>query len=134
MIILICYADVLTNINLNTLISTHMNNNKTLTMALFNTNKPNQCGIVELDQNNVVVDFEEKPIKPKSNLANAGIYVANRRLLKYIPKNEVSDLGKDIIPNLINDIVGVKLNGYIRDIGTLDNLKLAREDHLNGYI
>ena len=50
-----------------------------LTMALFEAQEPSRCGIAELDgETRLIVGFEEKPAQPKSNLANAGLYVCRR--------------------------------------------------------
>ena len=69
---LICYADNLTNANLTAFQDFHRKHNGILSMALFHTNVPKQCGIAELDANERISAFEEKPEQPKSNLANTG--------------------------------------------------------------
>ena len=55
-------------------------------MRLFYAQNPSACGIVELDKNNKIIQFEEKPLIPKSNLANGGIYVTDRRIFNFISK------------------------------------------------
>ncbi len=40
----------------------------------FRVNNPSSFGIIELDQNGVISNIEEKPLKPKSNLAITGFY------------------------------------------------------------
>lgn len=50
-------------------------------MALFKTNAPTTKGIVSLNDDSTVINFEEKPTNPKSNLANAGIYISSPEVL-----------------------------------------------------
>lgn len=131
---LICYADNLTDINLSELVEEHKKNNPVLTMALFHTNVPKQCGIAAVNEKGIITEFVEKPSEPKSNLANAGIYVANSRIYEYFPRGGFCDFGKDVLPKLVGVMCGYEIHAYLRDVGTLDNLKLAREewtyDHL----
>lgn len=76
----ICYADNLTNINLTKMLEFHKLKNSSFTMALFQSNNPKECGIVSLNSDSYITSFEEKPQYPKSNLANAGIYLANSEI------------------------------------------------------
>lgn len=131
---LICYADNLTDVNLEELIREHKKNRAVLTMALFHTNVPEQCGIAAVDENGLITEFTEKPKNPKSDLANAGIYAASRKLYRYFGSDGFCDFGRDILPALVGKMYGYEIQGYLRDIGTMRNLQLAREewtyDHL----
>lgn len=125
---LICYADNLTNANLSELVKHHKRNQAILTMGLFHTNKPEQCGIAAVDENGLVTEFVEKPESPKSNLANAGIYVASNAIFDYFPDKDVIDFGKDVLPLLVNRMYGFEIKEYLLDIGNLDNyIKAQRE-------
>ena len=97
-------------------------------------------GIMNTDAEGKIVEFEEKPAKPKSNLASMGIYIFNwktlRRLLVSDVKNPDSshDFGKDIIPTMLRDgksLWAYKLEGYWKDVGTIDSLWEANMDLLN---
>ena len=125
---LICYADNLTNLNLTELLQIHRKHNGILTMALFHTNKPKQCGIAVLDEKNCIVEFVEKPALPKGDLANAGVYAVSSDVFSYIPNQPVSDFGKDVLPLLVGRMYGYKIRDYLLDIGTLDNYKKAQEE------
>jgi len=125
---LICYADNLTNINLSNLISFHDRHKGILTMGLFYTNTPKQCGIATIDKECLITDFVEKPITPGSNLANAGIYVCSSDIFSYLPNKDFIDFGKDILPLLIGKMYGMKVNGYLKDIGTIENYNLAQKE------
>lgn len=87
-----------------------------------------------------IVEFEEKPAEPKSNLASMGIYIFTwkllRRLLLADMKNPDShhDFGKDIIPTLLNDnkrLFAYRFKGYWKDVGTIDSLWEANMDLLS---
>ena len=87
-----------------------------------------------------IVEFEEKPAEPKSNLASMGIYIFTWKLLRKLlladMKNPDShhDFGKDIIPTLLNDdkrIFAYRFKGYWKDVGTLDSLWEANMDLLS---
>ena len=89
------------------------------------------------DGNGRIVEFEEKPEHPKSNLASMGIYIFNWKLLRKIlladMKNPDShhDFGKDVIPCLLNDnktLAAYKFKGYWKDVGTIDSLWEANMD------
>ena len=92
------------------------------------------------DETGRIVEFEEKPPQPKSNLASMGIYIFNWKLLRKMlladMKNTESnhDFGKDIIPTLLNDgksLYAYKFKGYWKDVGTIDSLWEANLDLLN---
>lgn len=87
-----------------------------------------------------IIEFEEKPAEPKSNLASMGIYIFNWKLLREMlvsdMKNEISshDFGKDIIPTMLNngkDLYAYEFSGYWKDVGTIDSLWEANMDLLD---
>ena len=93
---LICYADNLTDVDLTAFANAHRRYNCPLTMALFHTNMPKMCGIAEMDSHGCIVAFTEKPEEPKSNLANAGMYMTDGRIFNYLEQDRpVLDFGKD---------------------------------------
>lgn len=128
---LICYADNLTNINLESLMNYHKEKNGLLTMALFRAAHPEQCGIAQLDEESRIVSFIEKPEKPKSNLANAGIYVARPEIVEYFPDEKLIDFGKDVLPRLVGKMYGWETKDYLIDIGTPENYKKAQLEWRN---
>ena len=94
-------------------------------------------GIMAVDENDVITEFQEKPAKPKSNLASMGVYVFSWKVLrKYLledtvnPKSE-HDFGKNIIPAMLGDgkkLQAYRFSGYWRDVGTLASLHEANMD------
>ena len=125
---LICYADNLTNINLSAMLKFHQEKGAILTMALFHTNNPKGCGIVSLDSDQRIVEFTEKPSAPKSDLANAGVYMAGEALFEHFPQSAFCDFGKDVLPRLIGGMYGWNMQDYIIDIGTMENYALAQKE------
>ena len=97
-------------------------------------------GIMITDENNRIIDFEEKPAHPRSTLASMGIYIFTwkelRALLVEDMKNPDSehDFGKNIIPTLLamgKKMVAYKFEGYWKDVGTIDSLWEANMDLLD---
>ncbi len=125
---LVCYADNLTNADLTAFQRFHDTHDGVLSMALFHTNQPEQCGITALDQNNRITDFEEKPTHPKSNLANAGIYLVRQAVFDLLPEKQELDFGKDVLPRLVGRMYGWRTEGYLIDIGTMENYKRANKE------
>ena len=86
-----------------------------------------------------IYEFEEKPKKPKSDLASMGIYIFNWKLLKeYLISDEKdsksdNDFGKNIIPNMLNDgkkMFAYPFEGYWKDVGTIQSFWEAHMDLL----
>ena len=89
---------------------------------------PREYGVVEFDENGKALSIEEKPEHPKSDLANAGIYVANQRIFDYIPHKTFVDFGKDVLPLLVGKMYGYPIKDYILDIGTMSNYEKAQKE------
>jgi glucose-1-phosphate adenylyltransferase len=102
-------------------------------------NEASRFGIMKTNENMQILQFEEKPENPKSNLASMGIYIFNKDVLeKYLredAKNAASehDFGKNVIPNLLEHKVPVfayPFDGYWKDVGTIESLWQANMDLL----
>jgi glucose-1-phosphate adenylyltransferase len=97
-------------------------------------------GIMITDENDRIIDFEEKPAHPRSTLASMGIYIFDwKKLREILVKDMVDpdsahDFGKTIIPTLMNNgekLVAFKFEGYWKDVGTIDSLWEANMDLLD---
>jgi len=130
----ICYADNLTNINMQRMLEFHNKHKKDFTLALLRVPNPKECGIVELDENSSVISFNEKPENPVSDLAFAGIMLSNRNLKNYFPEHDCFDLGFDVLPRVTGYASGYIMNEYLLDIGTYKKLEQAEEDIKNGAL
>lgn len=127
----ICYADNLTNYNLTAFLNFHKAKNTEFSMALFRTDKPSEKGIALLDKNSFVIQFEEKPKNPKSNLANAGLYISKPEVIELIPRYEVTDIGFHLLPKLAGKMAGWETEDYLIDIGIHSDLKRAESEWQN---
>lgn len=124
----ILYADNLTNYDLTLFSEFHKKKDQLLSMALFETDNPQMSGIAALDENEIIISFEEKPKFPKSNLANAGIYIARPEVIDLIPNLEITDIGFHLLPQLAGRMAGWRNNNYLIDIGTINNLNKANNE------
>jgi mannose-1-phosphate guanylyltransferase len=122
----IFYADNLTGVSLADMAATHRGHDGPATLGLFRAPVPSAAGIVELDEDRRIVGFEEKPAHPKTNLANAGIYLARAELLDRIPVGPpIVDFGHDVLPALVGQMRGHVIDQFLMDIGTPDALERA---------
>ena len=120
------YADNLTDFDLRVLVEAHRAGGRVATLTVFRARRPSECGIVEVADGRVV-GFVEKPADPPSDLANAGLYAFDPRLLDEIPEPLPRDIGFDLLPLLVGRAGAVELgNSFFLDIGTLAALDLAR--------
>ena len=141
--ILILSGDHIYKMNYAKMLKYHKENNADATIAVIEVpmKEASRFGIMNTDtETGQIVEFEEKPEHPKSNLASMGIYIFNwkplRKMLVADMKNESSnhDFGKDIIPTLLNDgkrLFAYKFKGYWKDVGTIDSLWEANMDLLD---
>ena len=125
----ILYADNLTDVNLSALLQFNAQHPSPLTVGLFHAENPSSCGIAELDAKGTITSFIEKPERPVNDLASAGIFVARPELFKYFhPDSYPYDFGHSVMPTLIGKMNGALIDGYLRDIGTLESLAKAEEE------
>lgn len=127
---LVIYADNLSDVDLTALLAAHRSHDDPITMMLFHAPQPERCGIAELDDSGRVVAFVEKPTRPASDLANAGIYVLDASAIHEIAAMRPFDLASDAIPAFIGRMRGWVWNGYHRDIGTPEAHRQAELDAL----
>lgn len=140
---LILSGDHIYKMNYSKMLQAHKENGADATIAVIEVpmKEASRFGIMNTDpETGRIVEFEEKPAEPKSNLASMGIYIFNWKLLRKMlvadMKNEESshDFGKDIIPALLNDgkkLFAYKFKGYWKDVGTIDSLWEANMDLLD---
>lgn len=115
-------GDSFVDVNLSQMIDFHLQKGAIATIAVVNVCNASRYGAIELDNNANILNFVEKG-KKGANLINSGVYVLNRKLLKYIPANKNISLEKDIFPKLVgNSLYGFLTEGYFIDIGTLKDL------------
>ena len=134
--VLILSGDHIYKMNYDWMLKEHIKNNASLTIATKEVpqEEASRFGIFEVDSNNMIISFEEKPKNPRSNIASMGIYIFNTEyLLKYIEnaKEEELDFGKHVIPEMLNANERVFISpfsGYWMDVGTYDSYHEANLD------
>ncbi len=137
--VLILSGDHIYKMNYDKMLQFHKSNNADCTIAVIEVpiKEASRFGIMNTDQDDLIVEFEEKPSNPKSNLASMGIYIFNYKILRNFLltdeniKESSHDFGKDIIPALINNqkkCMAYRFKGYWKDVGTIDSLWEANMD------
>ena len=124
------------------MLAAHRANKADATIGVFEVpwDEAPRFGIMNTDKKDGrIVEFEEKPAKPKSNLASMGIYIFNRDFLdKYLKEdaaddNSSHDFGKNIIPAMLANkarMFSYAFEGYWKDVGTIESLWQANMDLL----
>jgi D,D-heptose 1,7-bisphosphate phosphatase len=126
--IIIIYADNLSDVDLGAMLAFHRSHDDPFTMLLFRASDPRACGIAELDESGRIVSFVEKPAEPRSDLANAGIYIVDADAYREIARMGAFDLGFEVLPRFVGRMRGWLHSGYHRDIGTPRALVEAQRD------
>ena len=120
----------------------HKKHNADATIAVIEVSleEASRFGIMNVDENKKIYEFEEKPAHPKSTLASMGIYIFNwKTLKKALTEDEENsessnDFGKDIIPKLLGEnrkLMAYPFKGYWKDVGTIESLWEANMDLIN---
>lgn len=133
--VLILSGDHIYKMDYEKVLNFHKKNNAhcTITAKVVDIEEASRFGILNADANKKIVEFEEKPKNPKSNLASMGIYIFNTDvLLEYLENTVAEDLdfGKHIIPKLINEknVYAYEFYDYWKDVGTYDSYLEANLD------
>ena len=109
----------------------------TISVIEVDPKEASRFGILAVYKHDRIIEFQEKPKQPKSNLASMGVYVFSWKVLrKYLVEDEVNqksdhDFGKNIIPQMLADkckLQAYRFEGYWRDVGTLGSLHEANMD------
>ncbi|MEW6033912.1 MAG: glucose-1-phosphate adenylyltransferase family protein [Chloroflexota bacterium] len=136
--VLVLAGDHVYTMRYDQLIASHRHHGADITVGVVEVpmEEASRFGIITLDSNNVVTDFEEKPPAPKSNLVSMGIYVFNKDALVYCLEEDARredsthDFGRDVIPACKGKykVIGVRFRGYWRDVGTVESYWRANMD------
>ena len=130
-------GDIFSDLDLTEMIRFHRAHKAKATIALTPVDDPTAYGVVELDSQNRVKGFIEKPSRDKvtSNLINAGIYVLEPELLELIPSGVHSMVERGLFPDLVKrgiPFYGFRSNAYWLDIGKPDDYLKLHQDLLTG--
>lgn len=122
----ILYADVLTNTNLSHMLEFHLGRQPAATLGVYQVPDPSRCGIASFDEQMVIREFVEKPAKPRSHWAFSGVMIGTPELLDQIPSCYPADLGFDVLPRLVGQMLAYPISDYLLDIGTMENYQTAQ--------
>ena len=137
--VLILSGDHIYKMDYRELLDVHKQKGADCTIAVMEVDwdEASRFGIMNTDDEGKIVEFEEKPENPKSNLASMGIYVFNWKVLRkeliedYENKDSSNDFGHDIIPKMLEQgspLYVYKFDGYWKDVGTVRSFWQANLD------
>jgi glucose-1-phosphate adenylyltransferase len=140
--VLILSGDHIYKMNYESMLEYHIEKRADVTISLIEVpwNEASRFGIMDTDEDLRIVDFDEKPVNPKNNLASMGIYIFSWNILKeYLEMddrdpNSSHDFGKDVIPMLLEEnkkLFAYPFKGYWKDVGTVKSLWEANMDLLS---
>jgi len=137
--VLILSRDHIYKMHYGEMLKAHKESGAAVTIAVMPVpwEEASRFGIMNVDEEGTITDFEEKPAEPKSNLASMGIYIFTYEVLKkYLEADErdpssANDFGKNIIPTMLENgekMVSFRFEGYWKDVGTIHSLWEANMD------
>lgn len=137
--VLILSGDHIYKMHYGEMLKAHKESGAAVTIAVMPVpwKEASRFGIMNVDEEGTITDFEEKPAEPKSNLASMGIYIFTYEVLKkYLEADErdpssANDFGKNIIPAMLENgekMVSFRFEGYWKDVGTIHSLWEANMD------
>ncbi|WP_440895266.1 glucose-1-phosphate adenylyltransferase [Amphibacillus sp. Q70] len=140
--VLVLSGDHIYKMDYEEMLETHKTNNASLTVAVIEVpeKEASRFGIMNTDENDRIIEFEEKPEKPKNNLASMGIYIFNWDRLRNVLLNSYSkddqmlDFGKHVIPSYLEsgeNVFVYRFSGYWKDVGTIESLWEANMEFID---
>jgi mannose-1-phosphate guanylyltransferase len=136
---LVFNGDILTSINLKSMISFHKSKKSDITISLAPVEDPTAYGLVPVDKNSRVKEFLEKPSMEEinTNLINAGTYIIEPHIMGHVPQGENYSFERELFPKVLKlgyNIYGFVYNGYWLDVGTPEKYMSAHYDILDKKI
>ena len=136
--VVVLSGDHIYRMDFDAMLSYHQHKRADVTIGMMVVPKRDihQFGTGIIDGENRIIDWEEKPAVPRTNLASMGIYVFDTQyLLRTLAHDrQEADFGMDIIPRAINHdrVYAYPFYGYWRDVGTIQsywetNMDIIRE-------
>ena len=122
---LVMNGDVLTDMDFREFYNNHIMKNSIFTVSTFKRTHKIDYGVIEIDENNKLYSFDEKPMITYN--VSMGVYMANREILKYIPE-DVAYGFDNLMSNLIilNKSVSIsEFRKYWLDIGRPEDYEQA---------
>lgn len=129
--VLILSGDHIYKMDYGKMLNFHKEKNAKLTVGVLPVgwDEASRFGIMNTDETDAVIEFEEKPKEPKSNLASMGIYIFDwptlRQYLLDDQNETLMDFGHDVIPSYLDNnepVYAYSFSGYWKDVGTVESL------------
>ena len=131
-LVLVLAGDHVYKMNYDDLIAHHVAKGADVTVPLYKVplEEAHRYGVLTTDDDDRIIEFDEKPDRPKSNLISMGIYVFNRQtlidqLIADSQRDSTHDFGRDVIPAMVDEqvdrVYGYHFDGYWRDVGTIES-------------
>jgi glucose-1-phosphate adenylyltransferase len=125
-IVLILAGDHIYKMDYQPFIAAHRRKRADVTIAVRRVPlaEATRMGILALDENDRVIEWQEKPKHPKSDLASMGVYVFSKRALRKWLSEDRNDFGRDVIPAMLDGgarVYGYHFDGYWQDVGTVQS-------------
>ena len=130
-------GDIFTDIDLTAMLKFHRKKRAKVTIALTSVDDPTQFGVVEINSQQRINRFIEKPSREQapSNLINAGIYILEGEITRHIPKGKHFMFEHNVFPQLLaggEPVFGYTSNAYWIDTGTPEKYLQLNRDLLYG--
>ena len=124
---ILLHADNYCEADIKQLISAHTNRPSKcdLTMLAFRTPTPHTCGILEVDEQNVLKQMYEKSHDDHGNLANTAFYILSKKLIAEL--GDETDFSNEVIPKYFGKTLVVETSETFIDIGTPETYALAQQ-------
>jgi mannose-1-phosphate guanylyltransferase len=122
----VLYGDVLTNVDLRRMLEFHRQKNLSATLGVYQVPDPTRCGVVTMDENDVIQKFVEKPTQPESKWAFSGVMIGGQEIFDFVPDRRPADIGFDVLPKMAGRTAGYRISEYLIDIGTPENYQAAQ--------
>ncbi len=124
--ILVLAGDHIYKMDYGPFVQAHRRNRADVTIAVRRVPlaEASRMGILALDEHGRIVDWQEKPKQPKSDLASMGVYVFTKRALRRWLSEELPDFGANVIPAMLAGgarVFGYRFDGYWQDVGTVQS-------------
>jgi glucose-1-phosphate adenylyltransferase len=125
-IVLVLAGDHIYKMDYQPFVAAHRRHRADVTIAVRRVPlaEASRMGILAMDETDRVIDWQEKPKQPKSDLASMGVYVFSKKTLHRWLSEDLVDFGGNVIPAMLEAgarVYGYRYNGYWQDVGTIQS-------------
>jgi len=136
---IVLMGDLLTDADLTKIVAQHRQKKALATIGLKRVSDVTHFGIAVRNQDDFITAFQEKPQpqEAKSDLASTGIYILEPAVFDHIPETGTYGFGRQLFPGLVEKglpVLGVEVESYWSDVGTLAQYRQANFDALAGLV